>query len=92
MTDDKILEDLDDLESIEDMLDAPVEQEDPYPDYSADNSRVISGPLSNAKFPGQRFRSWGGALSHARKLATEKGVRMYRFWTVTGRWFARIGK
>lgn len=74
--------------------DAPVYpvEADPYPDWDERNSRVISGPLGDAKHPGVPHTTWQCAKVHATAYARERGVKLYKFWTVPGRWFARVGK
>lgn len=60
----------------------------PYPDWNADNSRVVSGPLGpKAKFPGRRFSNWREAEEHLMK-----GGRLFAFWTLGQRYFARVPK
>lgn len=85
-----------------DELEAPVETwepeapdlgtDEPYPDWNADNSFVLSGPLEEAKFPGRRFGHWREAEAHVTETARTRGVKLFKFWTIPGRWFGRIGK
>lgn len=74
--------------------DAPTDDgnQDPYPDWNETNSLVISGPIGHTKYKGWHAETWQQARAHARTVAQERGVRMYKFWTVPGRWFARLGR
>lgn len=65
----------------------PGYKEDEYPDYNINETRVISGPLGNATFPGTRYNSW----REAEKSVASK-TSLVRFWVHGPRWFARIRK
>lgn len=64
--------------------------EETYPDYDDRNSRVISGPLHGAKFPGRGFPDWREARAVITTEMATKGRKLYKFWTTPGRWYARI--
>lgn len=87
----EVVEDLGSVETpeceLDRLLEAPGPEvlEDEYPDYDNSNSRIISGPIGGAKFPGYRATSWRGAKEHAGTVGD-----VVKFWTVPGRWFARI--
>lgn len=66
--------------------------EEAYPDYDARNSRVISGPLHGAKFPGREFATWKDAEAFVRSDQATKGKKVYKFWTTPGRWYARVAR
>lgn len=56
-----------------------------YPEWTPSTSRVISGPLNHARYPGTRYPTWRNA-----KAAVEKKYKVFVFWTLGDRWFARI--
>lgn len=56
-----------------------------YPAWTHETSRVISGPLNHGKFPGTRYPSWRIA-----KADVEKKFKVFVFWTLGNRWFARV--
>lgn len=58
-----------------------------YRAWSPDTSRVISGPLNHAKFPGTRYPTWRNARD-----AVSSKYTTHLFWTLGNRWFARIKK
>jgi hypothetical protein len=72
---------------LERMFDAPGPEvlEEEYPDFDNTNTRIISGPIGGAKFPGYRSPTWRAAKAHAAEVGD-----VVKFWTVPGRWFARI--
>jgi hypothetical protein len=71
-----------------DLAPGPREEDDLYPDWNSENSRVISGPLGlRAKFPGQRYVSWREAERHVREAH-----KVIKFWCFANRWYARIRK
>jgi hypothetical protein len=86
----EIAEDLVDLDLDEECTDCtrPGYKEDPYPDYDITQTRVISGPLGSAKFPGTRYATW----QEAKRTIESKTSSVYRFWVLGLRWFARIPK
>jgi hypothetical protein len=63
-----------------------------YPDWTAETSMVLSGPIGKARFPGRRANNWEQAKSFAAEYSSTKRVPLYKFWTVPGRWFARVGR
>lgn len=65
--------------------DSPLWTDGEYQDWDPATSRMISGPLGAAKFPGRRFDSW----QEARAYVTSK-YQVIKFGCVPGRWLARI--
>lgn len=70
---------------------APADPEDKYPDWTAETTRVISGPIGLvAGYPGTRVANWHEGAAHAKAWCAERKLRLYKYWTVPGRWFARV--
>jgi hypothetical protein len=66
----------------------PDPAQDDYPDWTADGSKIISGPLGpSSKFPGTRYHRMRDALE-----AVSAKHHVYRIWGIPGRWFARVKK
>lgn len=59
--------------------------EDEYLDYNPADTRVISGPIGKARYPGSRFKTWEEAQTHC-----QKKYEVISFGTIPGRWLARI--
>lgn len=66
-------------------LDKPVLKEEEYPVWNSDNTRMISGPIGDAKYQGTRFDTWQQAETYARGK-----YNVVVFWTQHFRWYARI--
>jgi len=65
----------------------PAYREITYPDFSAENSYVISGPIGEAKFRGKQYSTWQEA-----KRETTNRFPVIQFWVIGYRWFARVRK
>lgn len=85
-------EDLPELAGYEPEAPEDTGDDDPYPDWTEATTRVVSGPIGQTKYPGRRAENWQAARKYAREFAETHEVRLYKFWTIPGRWFARVGR
>lgn len=65
----------------------PPDREHRYPDWSRETTRVVSGPVGDARFPGTRFET----VSEAREHWTARS-RIRADYTVTGRYIFRVDR
>jgi hypothetical protein len=70
---------------VDEDMGGPEYQDETFPDWTPETTRVISGPLGTSKFPGTRHSSWETAQAYAHNK-----YQVVRFWTSPGRWYARI--
>lgn len=71
---------------------APTYKESEYSDWTEETTYVISGPLGETKFPGTRYATWQDAQQHVKEWSQVKERKVYQFWTIPGRWFARVAR
>ena len=58
-----------------------------YPDWDASRTYIRSGPLGfESKFKGDRFPT----VVAAKQALIERHGRLFEFYTLPGRWFARV--
>jgi hypothetical protein len=65
-------------------MDEPVEV--PYLDYDPEKTKVVSGPLAGAQFPGRRFNN----KREARKFWHDRAGKIIEDLSVKGRWIFRV--
>lgn len=70
-----------DVEEVE----TPPDEDWNYPIWDSSNSRVVSGPIGQAKFPGRMFPSAREAMKYWRQKA-----RIVACYPTKGRWIFRI--
>lgn len=71
---------------------APTYQEPEYRDWTSESTYVISGPVGNTNYKGERFPTWQQASAHVDRWVKAKRKTLYQFWTIPGRWFARVSR
>lgn len=70
----------------DDDMSAPTWDDEDYPLWAPETSRIISGPIGErARFHGTRHPDWQSAKAYVQSKYT-----MLKFGCLPGRWFARI--